>query len=155
MNASSCCAWVSKNSASVGLLILRVFVAFVMISSGYGKLFGGMEMFTGVVDKLGFPLPTLFAYVAALTEFVGGIAVLLGIGTRIFAGLLAITMAVAFFLVHGASPMQGMGAFAFLGSTLCLAFAGGGRWSIGCSLCRKGSGCCCGKEDSANGCCKQ
>lgn len=146
---------------STGLLILRLFVAFIFIMSGANKLFGGMDQFVPAVEAMRFPAPTFFAYVAALVEFVGGMAILLGIATRIFALLMAIVMAVAFVGVHDANIMAGMGAFAFLGITLALSFTGAGAWAIGCPGCRSGksSWCCgmnsdcCGKEGCrADGC---
>lgn len=153
MMSSSCNAWFAKRGVATGLLILRVFVAFIFIRAGAMKLFGGMDMFTGMVTGLGFPAPALFAYLAALIEFVGGIAVLLGIGTRVFGALMAIVLCVAFFGAHKGNLNMGMGAFALIGSTLALAFTGSGPWAIGCPRCRKGSCCCCGLEGGCAGGC--
>ena len=152
MKLSSCNAWCAKYGVSVGALILRVLVGFVMISSGASKLFGGMEMFTDMVTNLGIPAPVFMAYIAALVEFVGGIAVLLGIATRVFAGLIAIVMGVAFFGAHGANMLQGLGALGFLGIALSLAFTGAGRWSIDvCTGLAKEDSCCKGAKKD---CCK-
>lgn len=134
-----------KHGASLGLFVLRVSVAVIFISSGWQKLDGGMEGFTGAVAGLGFPAAAFFAYAAALVEFVGGIAILLGIGTRVFAGLIAIVMLVAFFGAHDGSLTAGRMAFALLGSSIALACIGAGSWAIGCPMCRAGkSDWCCG-----------
>ena len=154
MTSSSCAAWFSKRGVATGLFILRVFVAVVFIRAGAMKLFGGMDMFTGMVDGLGFPAPAFFAYVAALIEFVGGIAVLLGIGTRVFAALLAVVIGTAFFGAHDASLQAGLAPFVLMGATLGLAFTGSGSCAIGCPRCRKGDGssCCCGLTSGCGDC---
>lgn len=151
--SSSCNAWFAKRGVAMGLFILRLFVAFIFIRAGAMKLFGGMEMFTNAVEGLGFPAPMLFAYAAALIEFVGGIAVLLGIGTRVFAALLAVVITTAFFGAHNGNTMTAMGPFMLVASTLALTFTGSGAWAIGCPRCRKGGCCCCGIESGRNGNC--
>jgi putative oxidoreductase len=45
-------------------------------------------------------MPIVFAWLAALAEFVGGLCIALGIGTRIAAGFAAFTMFVATFFRH-------------------------------------------------------
>lgn len=65
-----------------------------MLSSGNG---GG---FLAGVEALGFPMPLAFAWMAALAEFVGGLCIALGIGTRIAASFAAFTMFVATFFRH-------------------------------------------------------
>jgi putative oxidoreductase len=52
--------------------------------------------------ELGFPAPEFFAWAAALAEFAGGIAVALGLGTRVAAAFAAFTMGVAAFGRHKA-----------------------------------------------------
>ena len=56
---------------NLGLLVLRLFVAYLVIKSGYGKLFteGRIEGFSGYLTSLGVPFPLISAYLAALTEF--------------------------------------------------------------------------------------
>ena len=156
---NTCCAWLHKHGRSIGLFLLRVSIAIIMIYQGWGKLDGGMEGFTAMVGGLGFPAPALFAWIVALSEFVGGIAILLGVATRTFSALLAITMAVAIYAVAGRGFMMAMAPLSLLGSTLALFFTGPGRWSIcrfwnyGCptSMC----GCCqqgCGTKDGGCPC---
>jgi putative oxidoreductase len=52
---------------------------------------------------MGFPMPVLFAWAAALSELAGGIAIALGLFTRWAAVLAAATMFVAAFLRHRAA----------------------------------------------------
>lgn len=53
---------------------------------------------TIMIDKLGWPYQTYLAWAAAITEFVGGICLILGLFTRLWGLGLAITMGVAFYL---------------------------------------------------------
>ncbi len=131
-------------------------VAVLFITHGYGKLFGnapGMEMFTGMVAGMGFPLPAAFAYLAALTEFVGGIALLLGVFTCAAGTLGAITMLVAFAFAHKFDLNMGGAAFSLLASSIALALVGPGKYSVAAMMgkdkeaCCGGNGGCCDKKD--------
>ena len=53
---------------------------------------------TIMVDKAGWPYQTWLAWLAAVTEFVGGICLVLGLFTRMWGLGLAVTMGVAFYL---------------------------------------------------------
>src|SRR5260221_10270001 len=88
-------------NANTALLVLRVTVGIIFILHGYSKVFGtpGMVGFTGMVAKIGFPMPVFFAYCAALAEFVGGIAILLGVFTSIFTVLVSINMLVVLIML--------------------------------------------------------
>lgn len=84
-------------------LAIRLYLAPIFISAGWNKMTG----FEGVVDwfgnsdwGLGLPMPALMAVLVILAEFVGGIALLLGIGTRFVSISLIITMLVAMISVH-------------------------------------------------------
>lgn len=157
MNTSSCRQWCQKHGLSTGLFILRVFLGILFVVNGWMKL-GNMEMFTGAVAGLGFPAATFFAYAAALTEFLGGIALLVGFGVRVAASLLVAVMLVAFFGVHGASLSEGGAAFTALGGVAALAFTGAGSLSLMCCLCKgKKDGACCqmGEGGDMKGCCKK
>ncbi|MBC7419222.1 MAG: DoxX family protein [Bdellovibrio sp.] len=76
--------------ASVALLLLRLVVGIAFILHGFGKIqnpFGWMPP--------GSPVPGFFQFLAALSEFGGGIALVLGLLTRLGSLGIAITMAVA------------------------------------------------------------
>ncbi len=74
-----------------GLLLLRVFLGFIMVVHGMPKLSGKMrqQMRSGMA-QLGIP-GVLFDLVGLL-EFIGGIALILGVFTRVAALLFAIEM---------------------------------------------------------------
>ncbi len=98
-------------SGSFGLLLIRCIVGFVMFYHGSQKLFGwfdgdGMDAFAAFVGQLkllppawGVPVKYL-AYAAAVSEFGGGIMLMLGFATRFAAVFVAAAMAVAVFKVH-------------------------------------------------------
>lgn len=64
------------------------------------------EQFVGFLEMLGLPMAIMFAWMAGLAEFVGGILIALGLLTRPAALSLIITMAVAAFLAHATDPFQ-------------------------------------------------
>lgn len=90
----------NKNSAyfetmqSITLLIARVALASVFIQSGWGK-FQHLPKVIEYFESLHVPMPHLQAPFVAGVEFLGGLAILLGLGSRIFSILLSVTMVVA------------------------------------------------------------
>jgi putative oxidoreductase len=87
---------------ALGIAALRWMVGLVFLVHGSQKLFvfhfaGTAAFFT----KAGIPLPEVSAVVVTLVEFLGGAALILGLGTRVAAVLLAINMLGAIYFVHG------------------------------------------------------
>jgi putative oxidoreductase len=84
-----------------GIAVMRVVVGIVFLMHGGQKLFiwgfGGVAAFLG---QVGVPAPMLAGVVVTLVEFLGGLALFLGLFTRWFAIPLAIDMAVAILTVH-------------------------------------------------------
>jgi putative oxidoreductase len=132
------CDWRDK-SLSAGLLTLRVFMGLAMAHHGYGKVFGGyMPQVIEGVTGMGFPAPTLFAWLAALSEFVGGILIALGLFTRVAAFFVLVTMCVAFFVVHGQDPFQAKELAYLHGAVaLSLILTGSGCYGLDSLICRK------------------
>lgn len=84
-----------------GLLILRVLTGAGMTYHGCLILFSGkMNGFVHGVSQMGFPLPHFFAWAAVLSEFAGGVFLMLGFYTRAAAFFIFVTMMVAFFIRH-------------------------------------------------------
>ena len=81
-------------------LLLRLILAPVMMQAGWNKLVG----FEGTVywfgNSLGMPFPELMAALAMSAELGGGVLLLIGLGTRIVAIPLMVTMLVAALAVH-------------------------------------------------------
>ena len=113
----------------VALLLLRVALGAVFVAHGWQKLthMEGTVMFFG---SLGFP--AVLAYLVALVEFLGGIAMLLGIFLPYAGTLIAIVMLVAAFYVKAGKSFIGGWEFDFvlLLLAVALAIAGPGRYGI-------------------------
>jgi putative oxidoreductase len=89
----------------LGLLVLRLAGLGLALAHGLPKvtsLAAGTSQLPTAVARLGFPLPTAFAWAAAMGELLGGLLVALGLFTRVGAALAAFTMFVAAFLQHHA-----------------------------------------------------
>ena len=87
----------------LGPLLLRLFLAPIMIQAGWTKFasFDDTVAWMGNPDwGLGLPFPELMVTLAAGTELIGGILLVLGLATRWIAIPLIITMLVAIFSVH-------------------------------------------------------
>ena len=98
---------IKEKLLSIGLLWLRMFVGLGAAHHGFGKVFGGhIDQFAIGVGQMGFPMPIVFAWAAALSEFLGGILLVLGLGTRFAGFFVFFTMAVAFFIHHKADPLD-------------------------------------------------
>lgn len=125
--------------SALGLLWLRVLTGAGIAYHGYGKVFGGFmpKMIEGVTG-MGFPMPHVFAWAAALSEFLGGILLVLGLGTRIAAFFILCTMSVAFFVAHKQDPLQVKELAAAYGTVaLALILTGPGPLSLDRFLCKK------------------
>src|SRR5579859_6235945 len=90
----------------VGLLVLRIVLGVTFIAHGSQKLFGwfggsGMKGTAGMMQHMNVAHPELLAWASALSEFVGGLLVLLGLLTPIGAVLILGSMIVAIVMVHG------------------------------------------------------
>lgn len=120
-------------STDVALLVLRVWLGLsIALLHGWGKLgnlFSGTSKFP---DLFGIgSTPTLA--LAVWAEFVCALLLVVGLWTRLAALFLVITMAVAFFMAHGAKLVgQGNGelAFIYLAGFVTLLLAGAGRFSV-------------------------
>lgn len=145
-----------EKCADWGMFLLRLILGIVFVYHGYGKLFGmmpGMDAFSGMVGKMGFPAPAFFAYAAAIVEFLGGIMLLVGTHTKHAAYLLAFVMLVAIggamhfgFGPNGFSFMSIELPLVLLVTSLAVAFIGPGSMVLmHCpGKCCK---CDCGKKD--------
>ena len=112
--------------------LLRIVAGFLFLCHGAQKilgLLGGMDGDGGTVELVS------RGGVSGIIELVGGLAILLGIGTSWAAFLASGLMAFAYFLVHqpqGSLPLQNRGELAVLYAFLFLYIAskGSGIWSL-------------------------
>ena len=107
-----------KNKFEVSTLILRVILGVSFFIHGLVKFQGGIENIAGWFESIG--LPGALAYVVAFVEMVGGLAVVIGLGTRIVSVLLSLVMIGAIIKVKLAVGFLGNGQMA--GYELDLAF---------------------------------
>ncbi|MGH7376481.1 MAG: DoxX family protein [Candidatus Methylomirabilales bacterium] len=118
-----------------GITVLRVVVGIVFLVHGGQKLFvfgfGGVANFLG---QVGIPAPMLAAVVVTAVEFLGGLALLLGLFTRLAAIPLAINMLVAILTVHLKAgfflPNGYEFALTLLAATVALVLLGSGEASV-------------------------
>ena len=126
------------SDANAGLLILRVFIGAAMLTHGWGKLFGGLEQFTGFVAKLNIPFPSVTAFLAAFAESIGALLLALGLLTRPSAFLLACTMAVAALVAHAGQGFAAQeSAWLYFFPALFFLLKGAGRWSLDAWISRR------------------
>ena len=116
--------------------ILRIVTGFLFAAHGWQKfneftIAGTQAAFA----QMGVPAANIVAPAVATLELVGGIALILGVLTRVFAALLAVNMLGALFLVHATA-----GIFAATGgyelvlilaaASLAVALVGAGQVSV-------------------------
>lgn len=91
----------APEQVDLAMTIIRVVVGLAFFLHGWQKVFtlgfGGVGGFFG---SIGIPAAGFFAVVVSLLELLGGLALILGIATRLVGLLLAIDMLVALLVVH-------------------------------------------------------
>lgn len=117
------------NNPSLGILFIRLALALVFITHGFVKL-QDMGSTVGFFASLG--LPAFLAWLVALLEFVGGIMILIGLGTGVVGILLSLVMVGAIYLVKFQAGFLAGYAFdlVLLLSLLSLVFTGSGDYSV-------------------------
>lgn len=91
-------------------VLIRVALGLVLIPHGMQKLFGsfggpGMRGFAANLQKVGYPMPDVWAWLIALLEFGGGILLVIGLFTR------PVAVAVLIFMLEAARFHLGIGGF--------------------------------------------
>lgn len=94
----------------VGALILRVVLGVIFFVHGLVKFQDGIENTVGWFSSIG--LPGVMAYGVASIELVGGLALIIGFGTKIISALLSILMIGAILKVKLSLGLLGNGQMA-------------------------------------------
>jgi putative oxidoreductase len=114
---------------------LRLWFGLVLaFAHGLSKV-GDLGSFIDGVTRRGFPLPSVLGPAAALSEFVGGILLAIGLMTRPAAAFVMTTMFVAAFRVHWDDPFSKKEfALAYGVTALALLVSGPGRFSLDANI---------------------
>jgi len=127
-------------NAGWGALALRIPVGIIFVAHGAQKLFGwfggyGLEGTGQWMDSIGLSPGYLMALLAGGTEFLGGLALIIGLLVRPASAALAFAMLIAIFSVHFQNGlfMSNNGyefGLALLAASVSLLFSGAGRASV-------------------------
>ena len=118
-----------------GLTLIRVIVGIVFLVHGAQKLFSfGIDGVAASMGQVGLPLPLVSATLLTFTELLGGLALILGLGTRLAAAPLAFAMLIATTVAHGAGgfflPTGFEYALTLLTLNLALVLTGPGAFAV-------------------------
>jgi putative oxidoreductase len=105
-------SWLNRFEG-LGALVMRLVLGVIMVSHGYTKIIptGALYTFSHTVGRM--HLPVWLGYLAAFSEFFGGMLLIVGLLTRVAALMTAIEMAVAIIKVHLHGGLLGSNSFAF------------------------------------------
>lgn len=98
-----------NNHSSWGIFALRLMTGLIFLVAGFSKV-TGIDGFTGMLSGLGIPAAAIIAWIIAIIELIGGIALILGAFSQLAAIPLAIIMLVSSSLrLFGAIGEAGFG----------------------------------------------
>jgi putative oxidoreductase len=128
------------------LLAGRIFLGWLFLASGYGKLMG-IAGTTAYFTSLGMSPPALFAWFGAFAELGLGAALILGIATRYAALATFVFVLVATAIAHrywtypaaqqGGQYNNWLKNIAIMGGTLYVFVIGAGRYSLDAMLAKR------------------
>lgn len=123
------------NKLSLTTFLLRIVLGVSFFVHGLVKFQGGIGNIVGWFESIG--IPGFLAYVVGAVELAGGIALILGLGTRVVSALLTLVMVGAILKAKlaigflGTAEMAGYELdLAFLVIALFLAVNGSKLWSV-------------------------
>jgi putative oxidoreductase len=79
-------------------VVIRVAVGWNLVVHGWGKIARGVSSVAPAFSQMGFEPGLLWAWLSTVLELAGGICILLGLFTRLFAAAVAIEMLIIFLI---------------------------------------------------------
>jgi putative oxidoreductase len=132
----------SRRQIDAALAVLRVVLGATFILHGGQKLFVyGLDGVTGSFAQMGIPAAAFVGPLVAFVEFFGGIAIVLGLLTRVAALGVGATMAGAILTVHLKQGFFNPGGVEFplalLASAVALVLTGAGAYSADAAIAKR------------------
>lgn len=131
--------WLERHSA-LGVPLFRLFLGATLVYGTQDNVFSAERMleFRDFVERNGFPAPLFSAYLSAYAQFICGLLILAGAGTRPAAAVMVINFIVALLMVHRNLPFSAnIAPLAMLFGALLLLFHGPGAYSVDAALRRR------------------
>lgn len=117
----------------VGLLVVRFFLGTFFIAHGYSKL-KDKESMAKWLSLIGYKPGIIWTWALIIAEFYGGLFVLFGIGTRLFASMMTVVMVLGMYhrrIVKRLNFVEGWELnYMILASTILLILVGAGMISL-------------------------
>ena len=140
----------TRRQIDTALAVLRVVLGVTFLLHGGQKLFVyGFDGVAGAFGQMGSPAAEIVGPFVALVEFFGGIAIVLGLLTRLAALGIGATMVVAILTVHLKQGFFNPGGIEFplalLASAFALVLTGAGAYSVDAAIAKR-----IGEEPAAN-----
>lgn len=128
----------NSNFNNMAALIGRIFIAVLFIPAGWTKLMA-ISGTASYFASLGLPMPMVTAILVGLIELLGGLALLVGLQTRIAAVIVALFTIGTILVAHidfsnGLNIIMAQKNLAIAGGLLALAAYGAGRYSLDAKL---------------------
>ncbi len=126
-----------NHGQSVLLLAMRLYWGWQFFQTGKGKLIN-FDRTVAFFTSLNIPLPAVNAALAGTTECLGGLLLIIGLGSRLISLQLAVVMVVAYLTADAEAlgniftkpdDFTAASPFLFLLTALIVAFFGAGKWS--------------------------
>ncbi len=134
-----------SSAQSLGIALVRIVTGLILVMHGDQKLFVyGYAGTSGAFEQMGVPLPAISAAFSVGAEFLGGLALLLGIFTRIAGYPVALNMLGALLFVHAGQGFFLPAGYEFvlllLAASISLILLGPGAFSLDQLLKREAGG---------------